>query len=366
MAFNTKISKYFIFVYFIIRLQTVGAYANPVAECEVRLNAGQINALQAAKDAKDFAVQILQGNVNGRDRLVVLLGESHYKTLTDKELGKEVLNQFQAYGYEGADSSKTLGGKFFSAVTYAMSKLIKKLSTRSSESTIDDALHRVHMLKAVAKGLHEQMAELSPEQRNAKFAEIEHPQAIVEVDGVKIDRPLLLQLLQELKRLSGVLTESDSSAPLAPRAFHLEAGHRPDVLEHFSSVAIPGYVIWAGYRIIYLLVFGVKDSVVTHSATPAFQSTALVGAGLALSYYLTKLEILLTRRLGFGIVQCFLYPLFIGIEHGRNKTMVRNTIEAFEKNDDVLVLLNIVGRAHVKGMAKLLEKNHGFTVQTLP
>ncbi len=81
--------------------------------CDRLLQNGTVQVLKAAIDTGGFQVKILQGTVEGKPRFLVMLGESYLKSETQAKAGKDILQKFNAYGLEGADFSKYIGGKVF-------------------------------------------------------------------------------------------------------------------------------------------------------------------------------------------------------------------------------------------------------------
>lgn len=59
------------------------------------------------------------------------------------------------------------------------------------------------------------------------------------------------------------------------------------------------------------------------------------------------------------------FPTYGGLLDGRNETMLKNIENGFHEHPEANQMLVIIGRAHVRGMKKLLE-DQGFTNTLLP
>lgn len=73
--------------------------------CSPFLSNAQITALREAGKG-DYIVKTVKVDIDGVERTVVVLGETHVKGKADAELGKNVVDQFENVGVEGAEGFK--------------------------------------------------------------------------------------------------------------------------------------------------------------------------------------------------------------------------------------------------------------------
>ena len=281
----------------------------------------------------------LAGDVAGRPRTIVLMGEIHVKSKGDAKLGESALNAFRAYGLEGADVSKTWGGHALLYAVRAMMASYKLLSfgRLNQDSTIYLARDRGLAHLEIAR-LYDQLQGLdlehmSPEDLN---------RVTVMVDGRQKTGAEVMANLRQLQE----------QAQSEPNVIWLERGHVPKIGENITSVALPAFVAYGSYVVGRALnQFG--RSFLTAYYFGAITTTALFAlpnmAILATLYYFP--DGTLAKIIGLPL-QALLT--------GRNENMAENVIKSFEGDPELNTMLVIVGRDHVKGMRQLFEHNHGF------
>ncbi len=86
----------------------------------------------------DYKVSILETEIEGRFRTVVILGESHLKTKASSVIGQHILKKFNKRGLEGADLSLLWGEVFFTFFD-KFNTFLLSLNDRNESSTISDA-----------------------------------------------------------------------------------------------------------------------------------------------------------------------------------------------------------------------------------
>lgn len=312
------------------------------SQCYELLSSDQLNVLQSVAAKNDhYKVAVYSGEVAGKARTLVFFGETHYKDKENSELGKEVIEKFEAYGLERIDSSKTWGGKALGVSLSALRVVAKIFSFGKVNrgSTIDDAADRgrnhvvLETLKRIASDSN--LSNLSKEAAdNLK----------IKIGEATIPGSRLLELIGEL----------EIEAKKGPLVFALEEGHQPDLAENLGSVAIPGILAACVYTI---------GSAVCElgGALTAGDSMSALEAGGAVVGTLVILNGM-KRILGkYDIVHLAARSaLEISFRRGRNKTMVGNLIKAFEQNPELDTMLVVVGSAHISGMGKLLSQQQGF------
>ncbi len=246
--------------------------------------------------ADHLKVEIYTGELLGQPRTAVFLGESHVKSKLDSDLGKQVIEEFNAYGLEGADSTALWGGRFLDYglqyLHFSRKFLAPKMAAHGS--TIDDA----------------------------------HERAV----------------LRDAER------KKDPSLP-AITLFALEVGHQPSQKENIESLILSiltlGQPCWAADqvgRICFALASGHPDE--------AMEPLQMIGAFLTANY-LAQWAID-HAPLPQKIVSD------IGLVKYRDKTMTQNIIKAYEENSNLDLLLIITGSAHMEGMGKILNQEFGF------
>ena len=141
-----------------------GVYAN--VDCaDLFKGAISAEALELLREAHNgpasFKVDILKTNIDGKDKFVVLLGETHGKFKEDSDLGKEILKHFDLRGLETRFSKKNHNN------FYKNLDAFKKKSSRTEfgfyDSTIADA----------ARVLNEDLSNL--EEISSNFFKSSHP-----------------------------------------------------------------------------------------------------------------------------------------------------------------------------------------------
>ena len=132
------------------------------ANGRISLPAEALAALRVAAK-NDYTVALLGNESVGKDRLVVLLGESHYKDGRNAEIGRDVLKHFPVRGIEGYDPSLTLGGRLFAWVARPLMRLAAFRSEGSTtQETVaqDDMVAVFHLEKNHKPGLAERVETL--------------------------------------------------------------------------------------------------------------------------------------------------------------------------------------------------------------
>ena len=139
------------------------------------------------------------------------------------------------------------------------------------------------------------------------------------------------------------------------RAYWLEKGHEPNVLEHLFSVG-PLYFAWMLGRALFDKEATVPSAASDTSADACASAFKVIGVGIVGGISLTAL---LLKLLSYEHVAeafdkvCWRLPDF-----GRDRTMARNTGSIFEclaaKQPSVSVLLDLFGAAHIGGVKRHL------------
>ncbi|MBK8201102.1 MAG: hypothetical protein IPK68_01830 [Bdellovibrionales bacterium] len=311
--------------------------------CSDLLRAEQLQILQVVdKTNGHYKVAVFSGEVDGKRRAVVFLGETHIKDKANSVLGKQVIEKFDAYGIERPDTSKTWGGKALDVSLDVVQMAIKVFSfgKLSEGSTTGDAEDR-----DFTRNLLEELKKFAEDNRLASLSMSEADEFQVKMGDITIPGSKLLQFIEILA----------GEAKNGPLVFNLEEGHQPNLAENIVSVIIPGAVAACLYGI-GLTVCEIGSSLASGGGIHGALETlgALVG-GLALAEGMKRI-------LGkYDVVALVArYPYEVSLGRGRNQTMTNNVFKAFEKNPSLDTLLVIVGSNHISGMGHQLNQQRGF------
>jgi hypothetical protein len=325
------------------------------------LTATQGQKIHEADESSHFKVKVYRGIVGGIPRTIVMLGESHYKNENDSELGKRVVQEFNHIGLEGVQVDQYWGGKYLlSPMLDGIQWMFKFFSAGkiNKGSTIGDAQLMAYAQTAEFKEeIRKLFSEMSAKdlQRLRELTAEEKSKSPIDIslDGGSIKFPIddILKILDEEPL-------TNMAAPENPiKTYHLEKGHRPKIWEQAASIGLP---LWMGYAIYGwgASLFSIGSDVSQGKTGHAFQTAVILGTGITLAVLQIKF------RDRFPIAKIITWPISaaidVGFGYGRNQTMIRNSIEVFEQDSNVRVLINIVGAGHVSGMGSGFMKKHGF------
>lgn len=318
----------------------------------------------AAKD--DYDVRILTAEVGGKQRLVVMMGEAHIKSVRSAEVGREVLEHFDYVGREGYDPTVTWGGRFDKNVLHPVlaklglkakpqfwfARLLGRLfgaRGRTEGSTTTEA-----SIAAIRREYLEHLENKSQEQLAVILGALEklpanELDAAVDIDGVKVfTKREILELALSVR--DGKKPEIELKGPKG--TIPLEANHKPDFWENVSSLesyvtlgSLVGYYASAAYL-------------------PADAASAVTTGLLALAGYRITGAIASVKAEPRPWLQR-LFPMSYGILRARNRTMVGNIHKSLVERPEIDQMLVVVGKAHLDEMQALLE-GQGYTSIPLP
>jgi hypothetical protein len=255
-----------------------------------------------------------------------------------------VIEKFDAYGIERADTSKTWGGKALDVSLDVVQMAFKVFSfgKLSEGSTTGDAADR-----DFTRNLLEELKKFAEDNRLASLSMSEADEFQVKMGDIPIPGSKLLQFIEILA----------GEAKNGPLVFNLEEGHQPNLAENIVSVIIPGAVAACLYGI-GLTVCEIGSSLASGDGIHGALETvgALVG-GLALAEGMKRI---LGKYDAVALVVRYPYEVSRGRGRGRNQTMTNNVFKAFEKNPSLDTLLVIVGSNHISGMGHLLNQQREF------
>jgi hypothetical protein len=316
-------------------------------------------ALESAA-GKDYVVHVLTRRQDGRDRVVVLLGEFHHKSVEAAALGRAVIERFRTYGLEGYKNESPAAKKFFSDYKASAERLAEIAPKQyAAGSTIDEAQRLVQTRAEAFATVRRFLDAFPPAERrrmleSARFAvENGTPENVVIKSGGRIllDAAGVREVLLSMD--NG--TESALEHAFVPRQIRLEQGHEVGRAE---NIALRGQDLrrWARKTYSYALLAVMASLVIPHGLWLA--------AALCVPQAYVRLGDALPRRVMDGPAG-LLFPLRTGLVRGRDRTMARNIALASASDDGADPVLAIVGAGHSPGLARRLTREHGFAVAGL-
>jgi hypothetical protein len=319
----------------------------------------------------DYTAEILVKNVNGENRVLVVMGETHIKTESSSLIGKEVLENFENLGLEGSDATLSIGGKAKARLKemflkmgikplreFALMRFLQKNLTEKS-TAYEPAYAEIR--KSFYNTIVDTFSAMSDEDLKKKWESMKETSSAkknesIELYGVSIMKVKELHTILDevyLARFKGepapVKVESDQKT----RKFMLELGRKAGLAENLNSIGVNAV---SGFLLLSLL-SGYFHSTALNSAF--YGVTAYTWADFAINYF-TKNS--LSREAWYQA----LFPLRVAQWNSRNDIMVANIQKAFDETPDMNNLLVIVGKNHVMDMKKMLIKDQGFVSIPLP
>lgn len=312
-----------------------------------RLSPEAIKDLAALKST--FKVRVLRGPGEEGDQLVVLQGEAHAFN-SDKTIGKfkDVVRHFKRFGYEGMDADNyLLASTYFKdrQELWGAGCKLMGLNNEGSMSLASDArddFNRTQVAKnsrpleesirldllavkdgiwTVDEGL---LDSLKPEQYGVSQSEFDGAVARVRSELVNPD---LIPVIEQA------------------HSYHLEAGHKPDVIEQFAMI---NDSMWVG-------------------AAKLFKERPLLGIAAGIGYIgvLTQLPPVVVATAACLHLAAGWYAGYHSLSK-RDQTMATNIDEICKSKPSKEPMLAQMGDAHVNGVAKNLiqrgwREDHPFT-----
>ena len=292
---------------FCILLVSTVVYSNECRKTYARLTDQQNRAL----DKTSHSVQVLEGEVNGKIRTVVLLGEVHVQNKTTADAAKAVINAFPQRGVEGYPGSFLWKG--YKNLAYFVEGLFTGSLGGSSISYSKLQKEFLPKVKNLVKkyGLEEKTAE--------------------ELDAFRYRHRNAVFNGRDLLQMASI-AEEVMSIPL-------EKGYHPTISDRAASWLIPS---------VYL-------------ADRLWFAPAAVGAATALAGEpMLGATIAATSPLALAVGTGFkLHWSDSGVapkmSDRREDAMTNSILRHFNEEEDRQVLLVIVGRNHLGGMMRRLE-----------
>ena len=285
------------------------------------LTKDQIDVLKRAEQ-EGYQVSALTGNVDEITRTVVLLGELHVKDEQTHKLGKEVLSLFPLRGLElvFTDNPLALAGLVPVCCLMFLLYKIASLAGLDHPSTITTALSE---------------------------ADLEKP------DGSLV-----------FKKPSKEGDPEENHAPNNVTNIHLEAGSGGFATFAGASMLAGGMA--SPFYFPFVVMGGIN--ILRNNYTALSATTTLAGGYLMLQmaglYPITAKQIYGVELEQF--TPPLVFPLFYYLLEYRNQIMSRNIYNLFLQRGDEVVMLAIMGKAHIDGITKILTKKFNFEETPLP
>jgi len=323
---------------------------------ETNLSHEQLNAIQEAKKG-EYLFFAQKKMINGKERVIVLMGEGHIKSSIDSQRGKDVLAQFSYRGQEGFDPENYwFSGQLKKSLTH---KTTKK---RSAGSSIDDAILDPLVKQSeelLVQRTAEQIAnnELTMDQALEKMT-VEH--LLKSTESLDGQQKALIQLLiprmdtakmaEQIKNTVDTIKNNGSqiSGPQQTQAvtnYSLEKGYKPTLREKLAGL---GYIV--GNKVLNTKVCAVATCVLTAGAMvipPHYQVPLFIGEAAFMG-----------TMIGTVIMTFFGREILAAVD-SRNTQMANTLNNVLEQDPNVDKIVVIVGMNHVPGIADLLA-NQGF------
>lgn len=342
--------------------------SEPVKDCSrilevesstTHLSQDQLNAIREAQKG-DYLIFAQKKVINGKERIVVLMGERHTKDQTDSQRGKDVLAQFSHRGQEGIDPSnywfaeqltaalnhKTT--KANSAYSSAYDALLGPMTQQFEEVMVQETADRITKDKMT---MTEALATLTPEHLVSNLEKTDgQERTLMEMILPRLNFDRMKEQL--LLAVTATGTKSTDVAAIEPAAkitnYPLEKGYSPSLKERLAGI---GVIV--GKKILdsrACIVGGLCAMVAGMVLSPEYLRPMLVG------------EIVLTGVMaGTAVMGVFGQQVLASIDR-RNIHMTNTLQKVFEADKSVDKLIIIVGMTHVPGIAELLEQRGFSTV----
>jgi len=312
---------------------------------------------KAMKD--DYSVEVMKTVINGKEKTLVILGETHIKSPTSAAIGQDVVNHFDVVGNEGYDSNKTWGGKFKNSVMapvlakigikgapqFWMARLISRFKGPAGRT--EGSSTRVAAVAEMKNKYSADLKEMPRDKLAEMIRQLEEAPAEIRRDAIQIDGIKIFTFDEILSMAKEAYEGRELETFAGPKkTIHLEDGHKPDIWENIDS--IQNYItvgILAGYYATSFLIPQHLADMIGWGVN-SFSVYELVGLKVTSSKFQTSTW---ASRL---------FPLSLAILRGRNATMINNIDKVFNEQPDVNEMLVIVGKLHVPEMKLLLQRNN--------
>lgn len=364
------------------------------ADIEQHLSPEAIAALTRADEHQNYCLRYFHRTIEGRDDVVVLMGESHIKKDQDEvERGLQVTKQFDCIGREngGHFISSLLFNKFDFLMKFAQASM-SKASTEGLGSTIHD--YSEHIENALALGLSLAVYDLLNEAEKKQLIEyikfdeelaasiflggsLKNYLKIREIDGQSLSAPIskdsLVYWLSALTKKPNLLTAENAdlveqalkeiregkknSGPRMVRSqnegkrgsnIDLELGCRASLSDNICQAL---NTAWTYGEVLTI------PALATWCITGSSYAGTCSGIGLGLIAW--DVSFVLLKKLGYLSPQYSRNYYSLGID-SRDSAMAQNIDKFFAEQAKSKKLLAMMGMLHVPGVALHLLNTYGF------
>ncbi len=362
--------------------------------CETLLS--QRDLVQALyKAAKlDYKFEILKKRVDGKDRVVVLLGEVHRKTRESEKAGSEVIQHFEDVGIEGFKRGNSWGERFWAFLVKM--RIVPKKSVNQNPQGLDTgaplpSLRRFFWVKEkpelrvngkvvdpktmtetssiyfayAMNDVHNTLKVLT-EQPREKLVALDERLSKIPVTKSNVSIQLLPGMsvapIRVLKKMvKDVLDGKYQELPNPRKIYHLEKDYVPGLARQLNSIE----------REIILGGFLASFAAFAVTRNPDVMGVMQLAMIPLWTYFSAGLREVVKNSRNSDINESDskrvqrLFPTSFSILVDRDRGMVENIGKILESNAQVERLLAIVGMGHVPGMRERLLKQ-GYEIVTLP
>jgi hypothetical protein len=337
------------------------------------LSAETVAVLNNTKES--FKFEVLTKVINGRQKTVVLAGETHVKSKVASERGRQLIEQFRLRGLEGANVNANWQTRAMLPIITAISFFSQKV-LRLKGSTIGDA-RDADFDSRLSRDVARQFASAIRAKYGVNGSLVVTPEIENEISDLIAGGEFEFE--DEKFRMGAVnysfkteklfeLIKSDLEEPMSTGAdglmrpesmnLRLEKGHQPDLHEKVGLLFMPSLVAasFVQYLSGHFVGHGLPAVDIVHATASGFSTLNM--------YYLFGY---------FGLRKWHyekpwfkaVFVGYTGLLEGRNATMVKNINQGFIENEDHDTMLVLVGSFHVSGMRTLLIEKYGFSPASL-
>lgn len=284
------------------------------------LNSHQRALLDHARFLGEHDYKVLQVNVDGVKKNVIILEENSSHSKASSDAGKAIIKSFNFYGLEGYNPELYFGSK---VINRHFNRFLKFLNKHNKKLSISD-FRTLNFFK---------------NNNNYKMTRQE----------------VLKPLIQEGQAEGFRAFKEDRYLVVKPNEvltyLQLESGHRPKIYEHLHSGAA---TLWLSAFAFHI---GAMSLAKFHQvpSTEILAQMAAANAVLVSGYYYFS-GLLLNQGQTLKNPLKFLFGEGHPLRFNRNKTMAKNIIEGFRQNDFHDTMLVLVSSGHMQGIEKHLSK----------
>jgi len=305
---------------------------------------------------------------DGRDQLVVLLGEGHIKSNALSQSERAVVNSFFLRGVEGAGFTSTLQEQVMLQAlrpAFFFKDLIISRLPFVAGSSIDTAKYSSmpagDIIKAMDERSRKQIKDIVLKLLSDHDVDPDDEKTIMKAT-MTFNYPTNKGLIkfkfegQEILDVINDKLDNLKGRNVTAETFSLEDG----IVHTWRSSVVAGYLVYLNLVLFGGLALDFVDNYVIDTSTNLLLLAAdeLVGPMTICHIFIGGLLSLLLPR--ESPVRLLAFPLN-GLTADRDIAMAKNIDGAFETHEDEDNQIDIMGLAHLPGVSYYLENSYGFT-----